>query len=166
MNEFVYLQNLNVIVLVATMIQCILNLVNVHTAQLKIEIVMKEVGTELVETDDKYHLLVPLYNKWYNATMMNSTGVLSGEDYENLVSYCKENKLETLHFFLDLIDCYTESAKAGIRKDNCVGHCLCMLNEVFPNTLVFDGYVGFKLMQKKWKDSATIILRNKHVETK
>ena len=166
MNEFVYLQNLNVIVLVATMIQCILNLVNVHTAQLKIEIVMKEVGTELVETDDKYHLLVPLYNKWYNATMMNSTGVLSGEDYENLVSYCKENKLETLHFFLDLIDCYTESAKAGIRKDNCVGHFLCMLNEVFPNTLVFDGYVGFKLMQKKWKDSATIILRNKHVETK
>ena len=166
MNEFVYLQNLNVIVLVATMIQCILNLVNVHTAQLKIEIVMKEVGTELVETDDKYHLLVPLYNKWYNATRMNSTGVLSGEDYENLVSYCKENKLETLHFFLDLIDCYTESAKAGIRKDNCVGHFLCMLNEVFPNTLVFDGYVGFKLMQKKWKDSATIILRNKHVETK
>ena len=158
MNEFVYLQNLNVIVLVATMIQCILNLVNVHTAQLKIEIVMKEVGCELVETDDKYHLLVPLYNKWYNATMMNSTGVLSGEEYEELVSYCKENKLETLHFFLDLIDCYTESAKAGIRQDNCVRHFLCVLDEVFPDTLGSDGYVGFKRIQEMWKDLATIIL--------
>lgn len=26
---------------------------------------MKEIGSELVETDDKYYLLVPLYNKWY-----------------------------------------------------------------------------------------------------
>lgn len=74
---------------------------------------MKVVGIELVETSDKYYLLVLLYNKWYNATMMNSTGVLSGKEYEELVSYCKENKLETLHFFLYLIDCYTESAKSG-----------------------------------------------------
>lgn len=163
MNEFVYLQNLNVIVWVVTMIQCILNLTNVNTALLKIKIVMKEIRCELVETDDKYHLLVSLYNKWYNSTMMCSTGVVSGEDYEELVSYCKENKLETLHFFLDLIDCYTESAKARTRQDNCVGHFLCVLNEVFPNTLAFDGYVGFKLMQKKWKDLAIIILGNKHM---
>lgn len=87
---------------------------------------MKEIGSELVETSDKYHLLVLLYNKWYNATMMKSTGVLSGEEYEELVSYCKENKLETLHFFIDLIDCYTESAKTGTRRDNCVGNFLCV----------------------------------------
>lgn len=55
MNEFVYSRNLNVIVWVATMIQCILNLTNVNTAQLKIENVMKEIGSELVETGDKYH---------------------------------------------------------------------------------------------------------------
>lgn len=36
-NEFVYSRNLNAIVYVATMIQCILNLINVHTVQLKIE---------------------------------------------------------------------------------------------------------------------------------
>ena len=119
---------------------------------------MKEVGCELVETGDKYHLLIPLYNKWYNSTMMKSTGVVSGEEYEELVSYCKENKLETLHFFLDLIDCYTESAKAGTRQDNCVAHFLCVLDEVFPDTLGSDGYVGFKRIQEMWKDLATIIL--------
>ena len=140
------------------MIQYLLNLVNVHTARLKIEISMKEIGFELVETGDKYYLLVPLYNKWYNATMMRSTGVVSGEEYEELVSYCKENKLETLHFFLDLIDCYTESAKAGTRQDNCVGYFLCVLDEVFPDTLGSDGYVGFKDIQEIWKDLATIIL--------
>lgn len=107
---------------------------------------MKEVWCELVETGDKYHLLVPLYNKWYNATMMNSTGVLFGEEYEELISYCKENKLETLHFFLDLIDCYTESTKSGIRKDNYVGHFLCVLKEVFPDTLSYDDYIWFKDM--------------------
>ena len=140
------------------MIQYLLNLVNVHTVRLKIEIAMKEIGTELVETGDKYYLLVPLYNKWYNSTMMKSTGVVSGEEYENLVSYCKENKLETLHFFLDLIDCYTESEKAGTRQDNCVGHFLCVLDEVFPDTLGSDGYVGFKRIQEMWKDLTTIIL--------
>lgn len=127
---------------------------------------MKEIGSELVETSDKYHLLVPLYNKWYNVTMMKSTGVLSGEEYEELVSYCKENKLESLNFFLDLIDCYTESAKAGIRQDNCVGHFLCVLGEVFPDILSSDDYVGFKHMQKMWKYLATIILGYKHIETK
>lgn len=127
---------------------------------------MKEIGSELVETGDKYHLLIPLYNKWYNSTMMCSTGVVSGEDYEELVSYCKENKLETLHFFLDLIDCYTESAKAGTRQDNCVRHFLCVLDEVFPDTLSYDGYVALKDIQEMWKDLATIILGNKHVETK
>ena len=140
------------------MIQYLLNLVNVHTARLKIEISMKEIGFELVETGDKYYLLVPLYNKWYNITMMKSTGVVSGEEYEELVSYCKENKLETLHFFLDLIDCYTESEKAGTRQDNCVGHFLCVLDEVFPDTLGSDGYVGFKRIQEMWKDLTTIIL--------
>lgn len=140
------------------MIQYLLNLVNVHTARLKIEISMKEIGFELVETGDKYYLLAPLYNKWYNSMMMKSTGVVSGEEYEELVSYCKENKLETLHFFLDLIDCYTESAKAGIRQDNCVGYFLCVLDEVFPDTLGSDGYVGFKDIQEMWKDLATIIL--------
>ena len=124
---------------------------------------MKEIGTELVETGDKYHLLIPLYNKWYNSTMMNSTGVVSGEDYENLVSYCKENKLETLHFFLDLIDCYIESTKARTRQDSCVGHFLCVLDEVFPDTFESDGYVALKDMQEIWKDLATIILGNKHV---
>ena len=119
---------------------------------------MKEIGFELVETGDKYYWLVPLYNKWYNSKMMCSTGVVSGEEYEELVSYCKENKLETLHFFLDLIDCYTESAKAGTRQDNCVGHFLCVLDEVFPDTLGSDGYVGFKDIQEMWKDLATIIL--------
>lgn len=127
---------------------------------------MKEIGTELVETSDKYHLLVPLYNKWYNATMMNSTGVVSGKEYEELVSYCKENKLETLHFFLDLIDCYTESAKAGTRQDNCVGHFLCVLDEVFPDTWESDGYVALKNIQEMWKYFATIILENKNIETK
>ena len=140
------------------MIQYLLNLVNVHTARLKIEISMKEIGFELVETGDKYYLLVLLYNKWYNSTMMKSTGVVSGEEYEELVSYCKENKLETLHFFLDLIDCYTESAKAGTRQDNCVAHFLCVLDEVFPDTLGSDGYVGFKRIQEMWKDLTTIIL--------
>ena len=84
------------------------------------------------------------------------------QDYENLVSYCKENKLETLHFFLDLIDCYTESAKSGIRKDNCVGHFLCVLEEVFPDTFESDGYVALKDIQKMWKYFATIILSVKH----
>lgn len=126
---------------------------------------MKEIGCELVETGDKYYLLVPLYNKWHNATMMRSTGVASGEEYDELVSYCKENKLETLHFFLDLIDCYTESAKAGTRQDNCVGHFLCVLDEVFPDMWGY-GYVGFKRIQEMWKDLAVIILGNKHVETK
>ena len=76
------------------MIQYLLNLVNVHTARLKIEISMKEIGFELVETGDKYYLLIPLYNKWYNATMMKSTGVLSGEEYEpwttNDPDYCSD----------------------------------------------------------------------------
>ena len=148
------------------MIQYLLNLKDVNTAQLKIEIVMKEIESELVESGDKYYLLVPLYNKWYNSTMMKSTGVVSGKEYEELVSYCKENKLETLHFFLDLIDCYTESTKAGTRQDNCVGHFLCVLDKVFPDALSSDGYVGFKDMQKMWKYFATIILGNKHVETK
>ena len=127
---------------------------------------MKEIGTELVETGDKYYFLVPLYNKWYNSTMMKSTGVVSGEDYENLVSYCKENKLETLHFFLDLIDCYIESTKAGTRQDNCVGHFLCVLDEVFPDTLGSDSYIGFKHKHELWKYLATIILGYKHIETK
>ena len=96
---------------------------------------MKEIGFELVETGDKYYLLVPLYNKWYNSTMMKSTGVVSGEDYENLVSYCKENKLETLHFFLDLIDCYIESEEYGTLQDSRIGHFLCVLGDVFPETL-------------------------------
>ena len=124
---------------------------------------MKVVETELVETSDKYYLLVPLYNKWYNATMINSTGVLSGKEYEELVSYCKENKLETLHFFLDLIDCYTESAKARTRQDNCVGYFLCVLDEIFPDTFGSDGYVSLKDMQEMWKYLATIILGNKTV---
>ena len=149
-----------------TTIQYLLNLNDVNTARLKIEIAMKEIGSELVETSDKYYLLVPLYNKWRNSTMMCPTGVLSGKEYEELVSYCKENKLETLHFFLDLIDCYTESAKDGSRQDNCVGHFLCVLAEVFPDILSSDDYVGFKHIQKMWKDLATIILGNKHVETK
>ena len=72
----------------ATTIQYLLNLKDVNTAQLKIEIVMKEIESELVETGDKYYLLVPLYNKWYNSTMMKSTGVVSGREYEELVSYC------------------------------------------------------------------------------
>ena len=144
------------------MIQYLLNLVNVHTARLKIEISMKEIGFELVETGDKYYLLVPLYNKWYNSTMMKSTGVVSGKEYENLISYCKENKLETLHFFLDLIDCYTESAKSGTRQDNCVGHFLCVLEEVFPDTYEFDGYVALKDIQEMWKYFATIIFSVKH----
>ena len=150
----------------ATTIQDLLNLKNVNTARLKIEISMKEIGSELVETGDKYYLLVPLYNKWYNSTMMKSTGVVSGKEYEELVSYCKENKLETLHFFLDLIDCYTESAKSGTRQDNCVGHFLCVLDEVFPDALSYDGYVALKDIQELWKYFATIILGNKHVKTK
>lgn len=86
--------------------------------------------------------------QFHEDELMCSTGVLSGKEYEELVSYCKENKLETLHFFLDLIDCYTESAKAGTRQDNCVDHFLCVLNEMFPDTLCSDNYIWFKRIQE------------------
>lgn len=88
---------------------------------------------ELYENGDKYYLLIPLYNKWNNRTCFMSVGNTNVPEWFDLLNYCKENKIETAHFFLELIDVYEREHQEGTRKDNFVGFFNDIIYECFKN---------------------------------
>lgn len=111
---------------------------------------MREDGLQLVEDGDKYYELIDLYNAWYKLTCFLSVGNTNVPEWDALVEYCKDNKMETAHFYCDLISAYIESEKQGIRTDHFVGffneiiHICFNDDKDFPK---FDGYVDGRFVQ-------------------
>ena len=81
-----------------------------------------------------------------------------------------DNDMKTLSLVVNnIINSYVSLEYVDVQFytwDNCVGNFLCVLDEVFPDTLGSDSYIRFKHKQEMWKYLATIILGNKHIETK
>lgn len=106
-----------------------------------------------VDNEDKYCILINLYNDWNERTWMLSCGNTNVEEWDKMLEYCKQNKTETAHFFLDLIDCYEEERKEGTRDDNFVGFFNDIIGIVFEADGIptFKGFVGGKLVQATYK---------------
>lgn len=106
-----------------------------------------------VEDGDKYYILMDLYNDWHKRTMFMSTGNTAVEEWDKILEYCKQNKAEAAHFYLDLIDCYEAERKEGIRSDNFVGFFCDIIGEIFQEDGIptFTGFVGGALVQATYK---------------
>lgn len=94
---------------------------------------MREENFELIEDGDKYYELVLLYNAWYKRTCFLSTGNTQVEEWKELLDYCLSNKIETAHFYLELIDLYDQQVKEGTRDNNYVGFFNDIIYECFKD---------------------------------
>lgn len=106
-----------------------------------------------IEEGDKYYILIDLYNNWHRRTMFLSTGNTVVEEWYKMLEYCKENKDEAAHFYLDLIDCYEKECKAGTRSDNFVGFFGDIISEIFKDDGIptFTGFVSGTVIQSTYK---------------
>lgn len=123
---------------------------------------MREEGFKLVEDGDKYYVLIDLYNDWNIKTCFLSSGNCHCEEWDKMLEYCKEHKLETLNFFLDLIECFEESRKEGFRANNFVGFFNDIVYECFKDDEIFptfEGYIPGPFIQKTYSIFANIKLK-------
>lgn len=106
-----------------------------------------------IEDGDKYNILIDLYNNWHKRTWMLSTGNTNVEEWDKLLEYCKQNKTETAHFYLDIIDCFEQERKEGIRSDNLVGFFCDIIGETFKDDGIpyFTGFLGGTIVQATYK---------------
>lgn len=112
----------------------------------------KDANGNYVEDGDKYYILMDLYNAWHKRTRFLSVGNTNVEEWDKLLEYCKENKAEAGHFYLDLIECYTQEYKDGTRADNFVGFFPNIISEIFKDEIpYFTGCVSGRVMQATYK---------------
>lgn len=106
-----------------------------------------------IEDGDKYYILMDLYNDWNKRTRFLSCGNTNVEEWDKLLEYCKNNKTEAAHFYLDLIDCFEQERKEGIRSDNFVGFFCDIIGEIFQDDGIptFTGFVGGAVVQATYK---------------
>lgn len=105
---------------------------------------------ELYEDGDKYYELIPLYNAWHTRTMLMSVGNTNVEEWDRLMEYCVNNKKETAHFFLDLIDAYDRDETYA---NDYVGFFLDIVAETFKDDgiPIFESFVGGDIAQRIYK---------------
>lgn len=94
----------------------------------------------LVDNSGKYTELLSLYNSWHLRTMFMSVGNTNVEEWFQLLDYCKNNKLETAMFFLDLIDATDKDPNIA---DNYVGFFNDIIYECFSSDKKFPKFSGF-----------------------
>ena len=106
-----------------------------------------------VEDGDKYYILIDLYNTWDACTKFLSCGNTNCEEWDKMLEYCKQNKNEAAHFFLDLIECFEQEHKEGIRADNFVGFFNDIIAIIFKDDGIptFTGFVGGPTVQATYK---------------
>lgn len=121
-------------------------------------------GLRYIEDGDKYDVLMDLYNDWHERTYIMSVGNTNVEEWFRLLEYCKSNKKETAHFYLDLIDCYEKEHKEGYRADDFVGFFNNIIEEVFnddKNFPLFNGFVPGNVAQNLYKTYVEWFLEGK-----
>lgn len=113
----------------------------------------RDANWNYIEDGDKYYILIELYNAWHKRTMFMSTGNTNVDEWDKLLEYCKNNKTEAAHFYLDLIDCYEDEHEEGIRSDNFVGFFCDIIGEIFKDDGIptFTGFIEGSVVQATYK---------------